>query len=466
MDVQSVAHTLGTCFAEFVRESVTDHGGHADESKLIEQARRQFGIPAEYGSRMMAYGVKNNAVEVKEFPDGGASVSALAGYSEVSSANSAEAAAIAEDRGDYPVAYGLDTRPASPAVMFPDSTNDNVNGLPAETVDAEALYLSGAIFGRTAIKGRIIEALSRCARAGETTVDHSRLFGMVFSKLAAAKANNEEINEDYEKKLKRRYIKAAIALNNSGEVSTVDESGESVNEAGYGLTLNAHEPDFAPIEKDDHADIKEWRKNYWSRQNKNAAIIEASPAPERIDFHADIVPASVREKIEADSRINNYYFTRSHRQNHGCINCQQTNARSEWPEADRIINWLAARPYRAQEIKAFYYERGAHTPGQQNRLKATLSKLKKQSKIRTVRRGGRWMIQLSANVKPRAYTVEDYRHTGAAHASGDDKPLEEDSGNSDLEKEGEQPEQEQSFEPVVMAEMAASGASYSEAWDS
>lgn len=464
MDVQSVAHTLGTCFAEFVRERVEDHGGHADEGKLLAQISRQYRIPAEYGSRMMGYAARAGAVEVKELADGGATVSSLGGYAETSSANTTADAFAAEDRGDYPVAYGLDTRRSTPAVLFPESTQDYVSGGPAETVDTEAAAISAEMFKRAAVEGRIIAALSRCARSSETVVSHARVFEMVFPKLAADTANNENINPNRESKLKQRYARAVAALHNGEMVNTVDDSGEAVASVGFGLTLTATSPGLAAIDRDE---IGNWRKDYLKRQKKNAAIIEASTLPERIDYGADYLSADTRQKIETESRANTYYLTRAHHQQHGCINCLQADARQQWPETDRLINWLHQRGGKCQHIEVLYYERGAHTAAARRPIRAALHKLTKTGKARMIRRGSKVYIQLANSVKPRAYTVDDYRNTTSEdHDSGDDLQLQQDSGLSDIEREGEQPEAEQSFEPAVMAEMAASGASYKESWDS
>lgn len=438
MDVQSVAHTLGTCFAEFVRESVEANGGHADESKLIGQARRQFGIPAEYGSRMMGYAANTGAVEVNEFPDGGATVSNLGGYAETSSANDSSAAAVAEDRGDYPVAYGLDTRPASPAVLFPESTNDYVSGGADETTSEEDRYLSGAIFHREALKGRILETL------GSEPVSHGDTMRRVFPKMASDLEEGETINEKRARAIKSSYSTAMNGLLAEGRVKLADGGGAyRLPDTSGSLTGSA------PIDRDL---IGQWRKDYHKRTKQNAAIIEASGEPERVDYGADFLTAESRERIEAESCANTFYATRAHRQQYGCTNCQQVQSRQQWPEADRLINWLAARPYRAQELKEFYYERGAHTAAQQSKLYETVSKLKNAGKLRMIRRGGKWYIQLALGVKPRAYTVDDYGNKGGEDSSSEDS--EEDTSP------------EQSFDPAVMAEMAASGASYTEAWDS
>lgn len=439
MDVQSVAHTLGTCFAEFVRERVEDHGGHADEGKLIAQISRQYRIPAEYGSRMMGYAAKNGAVEVKELADGGATVSNVAGYAESSSANDSSAAAVAEDRGDYPVAYGLDTRPATPAVLFPESTNDYVSGGADETTSEADLYLSGAIFHREALKGRILDSL------GSEPASHGDTMRRVFPKMASDLEDGESINEKRARAIKSGYSIAMNALIAEGRVKLADGGGAyRLPDTSDSLTGSAE------IDRDL---IGKWRKDYHKRTRQNATIIEASGKPERVDYGADILDTDTRDKIEAESSANTYYFTRSHRQQHGCINCQQADARSEWAETDRLINWLYQRGGKYQQIEALYYERGAHTEAARRPIREALDKLCKLGKARRIRRGGRVYVQLANSVEARAYTVADYSNRGGEdHCGGEDS--------------GEDQPQEQSFEPAVIAEMAASGASYKEAWDS
>jgi hypothetical protein len=210
-------------------------------------------------------------------------------------------------------------------------------------------------------------------------------------------------------------------------------------------TVIAGEAEQAPkTTRKGQDDCERWYQQAISRRQENARIIAASPAPQRKDytvFHND--PLAVhRERVEAqagdEARENN----------------AKAKARREWIEADRLINWLYHRPGQAQEIKSLYYDRGAHSPEDQERISAALNRLKDQKKIHHRRRSGRSIVRLAKDVTPRRYTRRELEQYTEQETADETDGNNEDTGP------------EQSFDPQVMAEMAAAGASYNENWDS
>jgi hypothetical protein len=325
MDRASVAHLFGTCFAEALRERVGNNGGYATGSVAADLGR-EHRIPAEYVERVTGYAASIGAIEARELADGGEVFSYTESYKQTTRQILALDAGRAEDRGDYAVSYGTaDTRPRTPAVIFPEATKDTVTAGEAE-------------------------AAPKTTRSG---------------------------------------------------------------------------PDQCEL----------WYKDHLCRRDENARIIAASLAPERKDYTADPL-AAYRERIEA------------HTGETARENTSKTEARLKWPEADRLINWLYHRPGQAQEIKSLYYERGAHSPEDQEEIRAALNELKEAGKISRSRRGGRVIARLKDGVKPRNYTCPEMEET------------------PEYQKEAEAEEPEQSFDPAVMAEMTAAGASYTESWDS
>jgi hypothetical protein len=330
MDRASVAHLFGTCFAEALRERVGNNGGYATGSVAADLGR-EHRIPAEYVERVTGYAASIGAIEARELADGGEVFSYTESYQQTTRQILALDAGRAEDRGDYAFSYGsADTRPRTPAVLFPEATKDTVTAGEAE-------------------------------EAPKTT-----------------------------------------------------RSG----------------PDQCEL----------WYKDHLRRRDENARIIaeaKTSPAPERKDYTADPL-AAYRERIEA------------HTGETARENTSKTEARLKWPEADRLVNWLYYRPGQAQEIKSLYYERGAHSPEEQEEIRATLNQLREAGKISRGRRGGRIIVSLRDGAKPRRYTRREL------------EKLERYTEH----READQDEPEQSFDPQVMAEMAAAGASYTESWDS
>ncbi|WP_047865412.1 hypothetical protein [Rubrobacter aplysinae] len=210
-------------------------------------------------------------------------------------------------------------------------------------------------------------------------------------------------------------------------------------------TVTAGEAEAAPKStRTGQDECERWYQQAISRRQINAQIIATSPAPQRKDYTADPL-AAYRERVEAqagDEARENY---------------AKAEARRKWREADRLINWLYHRPGQAQEINSLYYERGAHSPEAQERISAALNRLKDLKKVYRSRRGGKVYARLAEGVKPRRYTrreLEGYEEVQTQEIADETAGNEEDTGP------------EQSFDPQVMAEMAATGASYTEAWDS
>jgi hypothetical protein len=188
-------------------------------------------------------------------------------------------------------------------------------------------------------------------------------------------------------------------------------------------------------------DCERWYQQAISRRKENARIIAASPAPQRRDYNADPLAAH-RESIEAQAGET------------ARENTAKTEARRNWREADRLINWLYYRPGQAQEIKSLYYERGAHSPEQQEVIREALNYLKARKKVSRDRSSDKVVIRLVEGVKPRRYTRREL------------KELEWYEEQEIADETAEDTGPEQSFDPQVMAEMAATGASYTEDWDS
>jgi hypothetical protein len=331
MDKASVAHLFGTCFAEALRERVGDNGS-VGSGKIAAELGSEHHIPAEYIERMTGYAARIGAVDAVELADESTAFYYTDDYQQTTRQILALYAGRAEDRGDYAVSYGpADTRPRTPAVLFPEATKDTVTA------------------------GEV-EAAPKTTRKGQD-------------------------------------------------------------------------------------DCEKWYQQAISRRKENARIIAASKTPERKDytvFHNDPL-AAYRERVEAqagDEARENY---------------AKAEARRKWRETDRLINWLYYRPGQAQEIQSLYYERGAHSPAEQERISAALNRLKDRKKVSRSRRGDKVYARLAEGVKPRRYTrreLEQYTEQEVADETA------EDTGP------------EQSFDPQVMAEMAADGASYTEAWDS
>lgn len=207
-------------------------------------------------------------------------------------------------------------------------------------------------------------------------------------------------------------------------------------------TVTAGEAEAAPgTTRKGQDECERWYQQAISRRQENAAIIAASPAPQRKDYTADPL-AAYRERVEAQAGD-------EARENHA-----KAEARRKWTEADRLINWLYYRPGQSQEINSLYYERGAHSPAEQERISVALNRLKDEKKVRRSRRGGKVYARLVEGVKPRRYTRREL------------KELEQYTEQEIADETAEDTGPEQSFDPQVMAEMAATGASYTEDWDS
>jgi DNA-binding transcriptional ArsR family regulator len=216
-------------------------------------------------------------------------------------------------------------------------------------------------------------------------------------------------------------------------------------------TVTAGEAEAAPTDSKttrsgpDQCEL--WYKDRLRRRQENARIIAVSPAPQRKDYTADRL-AAYREQIADRTGSNASRYSRKHMQT-GDENTRRAAVRGKhWTETDRLINWLYHRPGQAQEIKSLYYERGAHSPEDQETLRAALNELREAGKITRNRRGGRVIASLRDGVKPRNYTRPETEET------------------PEYQEEAETEEPEQSFDPQVMAEMSAAGASYTEVWDS
>lgn len=226
--------------------------------------------------------------------------------------------------------------------------------------------------------------------------------------------------------------------------STMDTvtSGEALTEAATKKTRKSGS-DWCAV----------WRKNHWERWEENFRIIiegRAKAATERTDYTADPL-AGQREGIEEKSRRNAHSYSRKEMRELGCTNTRRANVRrNQWTEAERLVNWLYNKPGRMQEIEALYYERGAHSPEEREVIREALNELKEAGKVVSTRRGGRRVAKLAAGVRPRRYIPRDYTNIA----------------EQEVVDETQDSSPEQSFDPQVMAEMAAAGAGYTEGWDS
>lgn len=333
------------------------------------------------------------------------------------------------------------------------------------TCFAEAVAEIAGDGGGVAAEGPIATYMNRNYRIPaditERLMSYAQKIGAIHRTELADYSVTVEVNEGYSPTTRRNLTIDAGRATDRGDypVSYATTSNRPTTPAvmfpeATKDTVTSGEAEAAPKTPRKGTDqCEQWYKEHLSRRYENARIIAESPAPERTDYTADPLAAR-RGEIEAQSQHNYRRYSRKEMQELGCGNSRLSGVRrSYWTEADRIIHWLYHKPARMQEITELYYERGAHSPEEQQTLRAALNDLKEAGKLHHRRRNGKTVAKLAHGVKPRSYNRNDFNNIP--------EPPE-------VTGEEEQPQIEQSFEPQVIAEMAGafSGASYTESWDS